>query len=180
MAIGADGRLAGAGFIASPNCDARPPGEAVTLLVIHSISLPPGQYGGDAIERLFTNRLDPEAHPSFGALRGLRVSAHFLVRRSGDVQQFVPLHSRAWHAGDSSWRGRTKCNDFSVGVELEGTDDTSFTDTQYRSLARLSHKLLAVLPIHDIAAHSDIAPQRKSDPGARFDWPGFLAELARR
>ena len=180
MAIGADGRLAGSGFIASPNCDQRPPGEAVTLLVIHSISLPPGAYGGDAIERLFTNRLDPEAHPSFGALRGLRVSAHFVVRRGGDVQQFVPVQSRAWHAGESNWRGRSKCNDFSIGVELEGTDDSSFTDAQYRSLASLTRRLLAVLPIHDIAAHSDLAPQRKSDPGKQFDWLRFVAELARR
>jgi len=180
MATGDGGRLAGPGFIASPNCDERPPGEAVTLLVIHSISLPPGEYGGDAIERLFTNRLDPGAHPSFGALRGLRVSAHFLVRRSGDVQQFVPVQSRAWHAGESSWRGRSRCNDFSVGVELEGTDDSNFADAQYRSLASLARRLIALLPIHDIAAHSDIAPQRKSDPGTQFDWLRFVADLARR
>ncbi len=180
MANGADGGVASAGFIASPNCDERPLGEAVTLLVIHSISLPPGEYGGDAIERLFTNRLDPEAHPSFAALRGLRVSAHFLVRRGGQLQQFVPVQSRAWHAGESTWRGRSRCNDFSVGVELEGTDDSAFTDAQYRSLARLAHKLREMLPIRDIAAHSDLAPQRKNDPGAGFDWLRFFAELARR
>ncbi|MGA8048686.1 MAG: 1,6-anhydro-N-acetylmuramyl-L-alanine amidase AmpD [Burkholderiales bacterium] len=178
--IGADGLDAGAEFIASPNCDKRPEGVVVTLLVVHSISLPPGQFGGDAIERLFTNRLDPAAHPSFEELRDLRVSAHFLVRRNGALQQFVPVHLRAWHAGASAWRGRTRCNDFSVGVELEGTDETTFNDRQYNRLARLTSDLLQALPIRDIAAHSDIAPQRKSDPGSGFDWARFLRRLARR
>ena len=180
IAAGADGRFAGADFVASPNCDERPPGEAVTLLVIHSISLPPGEYGGEAIERLFTNRLDPTDHPSFEALRGLRVSAHFLVRRSGELRQFVPLQLRAWHAGESAWRGRRRCNDFSIGIELEGTDQSAFTDAQYQRLALLARGLLEVLPIRDIAAHSDIAPERKTDPGAQFDWTRFLTMLARR
>lgn len=180
IATGADGRVAGADFVASPNFDQRPPGEAVTLLVIHSISLPPGEYGGEAIERLFTNRLDPAAHPSFKALRDLRVSAHFLVRRSGALRQFVPLQLRAWHAGESSWRGRRRCNDFSIGIELEGTDQTTFADAQYRCLAQLARHLLDLLPIRDIAAHSDIAPERKTDPGAQFDWTRFLTSLARR
>lgn len=178
--IGADGLDAGAEFIASPNCDERPEGVAVTLLVVHSISLPPGQFGGDAIERLFTNRLDPAAHPSFEELRDLRVSAHFLVRRNGALQQFVPVHLRAWHAGASEWRGRARCNDFSVGVELEGTDETAFNDRQYNRLVRLTSDLLQALPIRDIAAHSDIAPQRKSDPGSGFDWARFLRRLAQR
>jgi len=178
--IGADGLDAGAEFIASPNCDERPEGVEVTLLVVHSISLPPGQFGGDAIERLFTNRLDPAAHPSFEELRDLRVSAHFLVRRNGALQQFVPVHLRAWHAGASAWRGRARCNDFSVGVELEGTDETAFNDRQYNRLARLTSDLLQALPIRDIAAHSDIAPQRKSDPGGGFDWARFLRRLAQR
>lgn len=179
MARGADGRVAGAEFIASPNCDPRPAREPVTLLVLHSISLPPGEYGGDAIERLFTNRLDPDAHPSFAALRDLRVSAHFLVRRDGALLQFVPVRLRAWHAGESIWRGRARCNDFSVGVELEGTDDSAFADAQYQALTRLTRHLRHLLPICDIAAHSDIAPQRKTDPGAHFDWMRFMRELAR-
>jgi len=180
MARGADGRVAGAEFIASPNCDPRPAGEPVTLLVLHSISLPPGEYGGDAIERLFTNRLDPDAHPSFAALRDLRVSAHFLVRRDGALVQFVPVQLRAWHAGESTWRGRARCNDFSVGVELEGTDDSAFSNAQYEALTGLTGRLLDLLPIRDIVAHSDVAPQRKTDPGAHFDWMRFMRELARR
>jgi len=180
MARGSGGRIAGAEFIASPNCDARPTGETVTLLVLHSISLPPGEYGGEAIERLFTNRLDPDAHPSFAALRDLRVSAHFLVRRDGALVQFVPVQLRAWHAGESMWRGRVRCNDFSVGVELEGTDASAFSDAQYEALARLTRQLRRLLPIRDIAGHSDIAPHRKTDPGTSFDWMRFLRELARR
>ena len=180
MKSGADGRVAGAELLASPNCDQRPPGEAVTLLVLHSISLPAGVYGGEAIERLFTNRVDPDAHPSFAALRDLRVSAHFLVRRSGALLQFVPVHLRAWHAGESTWRGRARCNDFSVGVELEGTDDSAFSDPQYATLTRVTRRLLDLLPIRDIAGHSDVAPHRKTDPGTHFDWMRFMRALARR
>ena len=179
IALGPDGLLAGVRYVASPNCDERPPGAAVTLLVLHSISLPPGQFGGDAVERFFTNRLDPSAHPYFAGIAELRVSAHFLLRRDGALIQFVPVHRRAWHAGASAWRGRERCNDFSVGVELEGTDDTAYSGTQYLRLAALTRALCATLPIREVAAHSDVAPQRKTDPGARFEWLRFLAELAR-
>jgi AmpD protein len=166
-------------FLASPNCDARPPGSEVTLVVLHSISLPRGHYGGDAVERLFTRRLDPAAHPTFGDLAELRVSAHFMLRRDGSLLQFVPLQRRAWHAGVSRWRGRERCNDFSIGLELEGTDDAEFTDAQYARLSALLRALRSALPLREIAAHSDIAPGRKSDPGRAFDWTRLLRELAR-
>jgi AmpD protein len=178
MKLAADGLLQGARQVASPNCDERPPGSAVTLLVLHSISLPPGEYGGDAIERLFTNRLDPDGHPYFKEIFSLKVSAHFLVRRDGEVVQFVPVHRRAWHAGESAWRGRSRCNDFSVGVELEGSDTATFEDIQYESLIALIGALRAVLPLQDAAAHSDIAPGRRTDPGPRFDWARVLAARA--
>ena len=178
MRLGADGRLAPCRYVESPNHDERPAGTAVTLLVLHSISLPPGEYGGDAIERFFTNRLDPAAHPYFAGIAALRVCAHFLVRRSGELVQFVPTGRRAWHAGASTWRGRTRCNDFSVGVELEGLDDAPFAEAQYAPLARLTRALQRRLPIRDVAGHSDVAPGRKSDPGAGFDWARFLAALA--
>lgn len=171
--------LDAARFVASPNCDARPPRSAVTLLVLHAISLPRGRFGGDAVERLFTNRLDPAAHASFRDLAALRVSAHFLLRRDGTLIQFVPIQRRAWHAGLSRWRGRARCNDFSVGVELEGSDDSAFTDAQYAGLEVLVPALCAALPLREIAAHSDIAPGRKTDPGSAFDWPRLLASLAR-
>jgi len=180
MRIGPDGRVAGARYVASPNCDARPAGSRVSLLVLHSISLPPGRYGGDAIERLFTNRLDPRAHPYFREIAHMRVSAHFLVRRDGALVQFVPVHMRAWHAGVSRWRGAERCNDFSVGVELEGTERTRFAHAQYRCLARLVRALAARLPLRACAAHSDVAPGRKRDPGVHFDWARGLADLARR
>ena len=151
----------------------------MTLVVLHAISLPPGEFGGDAIARLFTNRLDPAEHPSFPGLVSLRVSAHFLVRRDGELVQFVPVHRRAWHAGVSRWRGRGRCNDFSVGIELEGTDDRGFSEAQYAGLPYLVRALRAALPLREIAAHSDIAPGRKTDPGVRFDWPRLFADLAR-
>jgi len=179
----AEGWLASARRVLSPNCDSRPAGTGITLAVVHSISLPRGHYrrksGGSAIERLFTNRLDPAEHPSFAELAGLRVSAHFLIYRDGELLQFVPLQQRAWHAGASRWRGRERCNDFSVGIELEGTDDGRFAAAQYESLVVVLRKLQAVLPLQDIAAHSDVAPGRKSDPGPRFDWARFLQQLAR-
>ena len=178
--MSADGWIGGARRVPSPNCDRRPPGSDASLLVLHSISLPRGAYGGDAIERLFTNRLDPAAHPSFADLTGLRVSAHFLVRRDGEMIQFVPLAQRAWHAGASCWRGRERCNDFSVGVELEGTDDGEFAGPQYEVLLNLLKKLQNLLPLREIAGHSDVAPGRKADPGAGFDWVRFFASLARR
>jgi AmpD protein len=165
-------------IVDSPNQDERPAGTEITLLVVHSISLPPGQYGGDAIEHLFTNRLDPHAHPYFREIADLRVSSHFLIRRDGGLVQFVPVERRAWHAGLSAWRGRERCNDFSIGVELEGTDDAGFTDAQYLRLAPLIQYLKATLALRDIAAHSDIAPGRKTDPGAGFDWPRLLAALS--
>jgi AmpD protein len=176
----AEGWIAGARRVPSPNCDSRPAGMAIDLLVLHSISLPRGVYGGDAIERLFTNRLDPAAHPSFGELAGLRVSAHFLIRRGGELLQFVPLQARAWHAGLSRWRGRGRCNDSSVGIELEGADDGVFAPAQYGSLLQLLASLQTLLPLRAIAGHSDVAPGRKTDPGARFDWARLLRDLARR
>lgn len=166
-------------IVDSPNQDERPPGTEISLVVLHSISLPPGDYGGDSIERLFTNCLDPEAHPYFREICGLKVSAHFLVRRDGSVIQFVPVERRAWHAGVSSWRGRERCNDFSVGIELEGTEQAPFEPAQYVSLISLIRHLQNTLPIRDVAAHSEVAPGRKTDPGARFDWARLLAGLAK-
>ncbi|MGB3934452.1 MAG: 1,6-anhydro-N-acetylmuramyl-L-alanine amidase AmpD [Burkholderiales bacterium] len=173
------GWVDGARRVLSPNCDSRPPGIEISLLLLHAISLPRGVYGGDAIERLFTNRLDPAAHPSFAGLAGLRVSAHFLIRRGGGLLQFVPLEARAWHAGASRWRGRERCNDFSVGVELEGADGARFEAAQYACLEALLRKIQRTLPLRAVAAHSDVAPGRKSDPGRRFDWPRLLAGLIR-
>ena len=166
-------------IVDSPNQDARPPGVEISLVVIHSISLPPGEYGGEHIERLFTNRLDPAAHPYFREVHALKVSAHFLIRRGGEVVQFVPVERRAWHAGASAWRGRSRCNDFSVGIELEGADDSPFEDAQYRELAELIGRLAVSVPLRAIAAHSEIAPGRKTDPGTRFDWTRLLTALAR-
>lgn len=166
-------------IVESPNCDDRPPNTEISLIVLHSISLPPGCYGGEAIERLFTNRLDPQAHPYFREIGHLKVSSHYLIRRDGERVQFVPVERRAWHAGASSWRGRARCNDFSVGIELEGTDEDAFSDAQYTALTALVRELRAQLPLRDIAAHSDVAPGRKADPGACFDWARLLASLAR-
>jgi len=174
------GVLASARQVPSPNCDARPDPADVCLLVVHSISLPPGEYGGPEIEALFTNQLDWSAHPYFEALRGLKVSAHFLIRRDGQLIQFVPCSQRAWHAGVSMWRSRERCNDFSVGVELEGMDDQPFAAPQYTTLIDLGRTLLARYPIADVVGHSDIAPGRKTDPGAHFDWVLVRAELSRR
>ena len=175
----AEGWLPEARRVLSPNHDRRPHGVAVSLVLLHSISLPRGEYGGGAVERLFTNRLDPASHRSFAELEGLRVSSHFLVRRGGELVQFVPLQARAWHAGASRWRGRERCNDFSVGIELEGTEDSEFSGAQYQRLARLVRTLREQLPIRELAAHSDVAPERKSDPGAGFNWMGFLSDQAR-
>ena len=175
--IGADGLASGAPYIASPNCDDRPPGTAIELLVIHAISLPPGEFGGPGIAALFTNRLDVGAHPYYAGLAGLQVSAHFLVRRDGALIQFVPCGRRAWHAGVSTWRGRSRCNDFSIGIELEGADDVPFEGAQYSTLASITCALRARYPIDDIAGHSDIAPGRKSDPGPHFDWARYRTLL---
>jgi len=176
--VSVGGWLEGVRRVESPNQDERPPGTEITLLIVHSISLPPGEYGGDSIEKLFTNRLDPDAHPYFSEIEGLKVSAHFLVRRDGEVVQFVPLGKRAWHAGASSWRGRTTCNDFSIGVELEGSDDSAFEEAQYLALEKLLATLRRTLPLRDIAAHSDVAPGRKTDPGPGFAWGRVLSRLA--
>lgn len=168
--LDARGWLDGARRVPSPNCDARPAGEAVILIVIHNISLPPGEFGGPGVAELFTNRLDPAAHPYYAAIKDLRVSAHFFIRRDGELIQFVPCGMRAWHAGASSWGGRERCNDFSVGIELEGTDATPFADAQYAALNELLGVLRAAYPGVELAGHSDIAPGRKTDPGPRFDW----------
>lgn len=165
-----EGWLAGARRIASPNYDQRPEGDIPSLLVIHAISLPPDEFGGPAIAQLFTNQLDPDAHPFFRDIAELRVSSHFLIRRDGELIQFVPYNARAWHAGLSVWRERTRCNDFSIGIELEGCDSQAFEDAQYRVLARLIQTLRHHYPLPDIAGHSDIAPGRKTDPGPHFDW----------
>ncbi len=173
------GLLQAARQVESPNRDARPSGARIDLLVIHNISLPPGCFGGHAVEELFSNRLDCGRHPAFAPLRGLRVSAHFLIRRRGELLQFVPCDLRAWHAGVSSWAGRSRCNDFSLGVELEGTDQRAYTRAQYRRLARLTRALQERYPIADIVGHSDIAPGRKTDPGPAFDWRAYRALLGR-
>ena len=178
--LDAKGKLAGARQIPSPNCDERPDGAVVSLVVVHNISLPPGEFGGDHVVRLFTNTLDCAAHPFYAELRGLRVSAHFFIRRSGAVIQFVPCLARAWHAGASSWRGRSHCNDFSIGVELEGTDTAFYTDGQYGALVRLVRQLRRAFPIEEVVGHSDIAAGRKTDPGPAFDWPRLRAALARK
>jgi AmpD protein len=154
----------------SPNFGARPAGERVTLAVVHSISLPPGQYGGTEVVELFTNRLDHSAHPHFESLRGLQVSAHFFVRRGGRVLQFVSCDERAWHAGVSRWAGREQCNDYSVGVELEGLEGELFEPAQYTALARLLRSLARRYPIDSVVGHEHIAPGRKDDPGPGFDW----------
>ncbi|MGY0197377.1 1,6-anhydro-N-acetylmuramyl-L-alanine amidase AmpD [Leptothrix sp. BB-4] len=163
------GWLRSARCVASPNFGRRPEGIAIDLAVVHSISLPPGRYGGDAIERLFTNRLDPQAHPTFAALDGLQVSAHFVIRRDGALLQFVPLQGRAWHAGVSHWKGRDNCNDFSIGIELEGLEGRTFAAVQYRALAHLLRRLARVLPLREVAGHEHVAPGRKGDPGSGFD-----------
>ena len=165
-----DGWLLGARRVVSPNFDPRPEDATVDLVVVHNISLPPGRFGGDGVERLFTNSLDASAHPYYATIVDLRVSAHFFVRRSGALVQFVPCGVRAWHAGASRWKGRERCNDFSIGVELEGTDTRAFTARQYVRLARLVTLLQRRYPIADIAGHSDVAPGRKTDPGPAFDW----------
>lgn len=170
------GVLEGAVQLASPNSDERPEGASITLLVVHNISLPPGEFGGDAVVRLFTNSLDFSAHPYYETLRDLKVSAHFLIRRDGELIQLVPCARRAWHAGASSWGGRERCNDFSVGVELEGADDQAYTDPQYACLTRVLLALRRRYPIVDIVGHADVAPDRKTDPGPAFNW-GHLREF---
>jgi len=177
----ASGRLLGARQVDSPNCDERPPGQAPELIVVHGISLPPGEFGGPWIDALFTNQLPVDAHPYFETLAGLRVSAHLLVRRDGTVVQYVPFDRRAWHAGASQWRGRERCNDFSIGIELEGTDAGGYERAQYAALARIVAALCRAYPAlspERVVGHSDVAPGRKTDPGIAFDWP-LLRTLVR-
>lgn len=156
--------------IESPNQDARAPDVVIDLVVIHAISLPPGEFGGPGVMQLFTNQLNPDAHPYFAEIAHLKVSAHFFIRRDGALIQFVPVTARAWHAGVSNWQGRERCNDFSVGIELEGDDATPFEEAQYVSLQQLLGALRDVLPISAVTSHSNIAPGRKTDPGPCFDW----------
>ncbi|MBP8926966.1 MAG: 1,6-anhydro-N-acetylmuramyl-L-alanine amidase AmpD [Pseudomonadales bacterium] len=176
------GWLEGVRRIPSPNANERPPGGVVDLLVVHNISLPPGEFGFGYIEQLFTNCLDCTRHPWFEKLRELTVSAHLLIDRRGRMTQFVPFHLRAWHAGASCFEGRENCNDFSIGIELEGADDIPYTSAQYAGLARASLALMREYPAIDtqrIVGHSDIAPGRKSDPGVAFDWDRYREALAK-
>jgi AmpD protein len=167
-------------YIASPNCDARE-GDEISLAVVHNISLPPGEFGGQGIEQLFTNCLDTDEHPYYQTIHQLKVSSHILIRRDGRLIQFVPFHLRAWHAGVSSFAGREKCNEYSVGIELEGCDNLPFEDEQYASLTELLKALFTAYPhinVERVAGHSDIAPGRKTDPGPCFDWVKLRESLA--
>ena len=176
--LDASGRLSSARQLLSPNCDVRPDGMAIELIVIHNISLPPAVFDGDAVIDLFTNRLDWDAHPYYQGIRGIKVSAHFFIRRDGTLIQFVPCTLRAWHAGVSSWQERERCNDFSIGIELEGTDDLPFTEAQYATLIPLVQLLKQAYPIRAVVGHSDIAPGRKTDPGPHFAWQRIDENIA--
>ncbi len=176
MKVDVAGYLSGVRFIASPNCDERPLGCAVSLLVIHNISLPPDEFVGSGVIELFTNRLNPDIW-HYQTLHDIKVSAHFFIRRNGEIIQFVPCGKRAWHAGVSRWQGKTCCNDFSIGVEIEGSDTVPFTDSQYVALVTLTIELSKAYPIVDITGHSDIAPERKTDPGPYFDWGRYREAL---
>lgn len=176
-AVWQDGRWRHARQLHSPNFNARPDGVRIGLAVVHSISLPPGCYGGGEVEDFFCNRLDHAAHPYFEALRALRVSAHFFIRRDGRVLQFVSCEQRAWHAGASSWGGREQCNDFSIGIELEGLEGQAFEPAQYAALARLLRSAARRYPIDAVVGHEHVAPGRKGDPGPRFDWRALSHRL---
>lgn len=167
----AGGWYAGAGRAESPNHGPRPAQATIDLIVVHSISLPPGEFGGDGVRQLFTNTLDWDAHPYFQTIRGLEVSAHFFIDRQGQLTQFVDCDRRAWHAGVSSYRGRPQCNDDSIGIELEGLEGLAFEPSQYDTLSRLCHAIARRYPIGHVAGHEHIAPGRKNDPGNGFDWP---------
>ena len=173
LKLNAAGTIESASQIASPNFDPRPANE-ISLIVIHNISLPPSQYGGAGIIELFTNCLDPNEHPYYAEIYTRKVSSHFLIRRDGELMQFVSCLQRAWHAGASQWQGRERCNDFSVGVELEGSDYEAFEAIQYRTLQQLITCLKKSYPIQAIVGHSDIAPGRKTDPGPYFDWKKII------
>ena len=176
LLLGADGWIEGIRRVPSAHCDPRPAGVPVELLVLHNISLPPGRFGGACIEGLFCGELDASAHPFLELLVGLRVSAHFLIERSGRTTQFVACGQRAWHAGASVFEGHAGCNDFSIGIELEGTDFTAFEPAQYGALARLTAALRAALPLRAVRGHSHIASARKTDPGPMFDWSRFASQ----
>jgi len=164
-------------FIASPNCDDRPESMSIKLLVIHNISLPPDSFGGNGVIELFTNQLNPDEHPYYVTIAGLKVSSHFFIRRDGKIIQFVPCNRRAWHAGASNWQGKKCCNDFSIGIELEGSDHTPFTIEQYNALTVLTQCLCDHYPITDIVGHAHIAPQRKTDPGPYFSWQEYATRI---
>ncbi len=176
--VDSEGFVAGVRLIPSPNFDDRPQGALLDLIVIHNISLPPGEFGGPGVESLFCNSLNPDEHPYYQTIWDLKVSSHFFIRRDGEPIQFVSCLKRAWHAGLSNWRGRERCNDFSIGIELEGTDDLPFADAQYRVLEKLISTLCSAYPILNIAGHSDISPGRKTDPGPCFDWTRFRKNYA--
>ncbi len=179
----ATGLLESVRYVPSPNCDARPLAESISLIVVHGISLPPGEYGGPWIDDLFVNRLDANAHPYFSEIAELRVSSHFLIRRDGEITQYVPVNMRAWHAGESCFNGRSACNDFSVGIELEGEDTVPYELVQYERLLELIELLMQAYPTiaaDCIVGHADIAPGRKADPGPAFDWSYLRKKLATR
>ena len=178
MELDGEGLLHGVPFVPSPNFDERPEGIRVDLIVIHAISLPPGEFGGSGVIDLFTNRLDASIHPYYEAISGLKVSCHFFVRRNGEIMQFVSTLKRAWHAGASSFRGRAKCNDFSIGIELEGSDFSPFPDEQYGSLIELTRAISKAHPGCELAGHSEISPGRKTDPGPFFDWNRYRKSIA--
>jgi AmpD protein len=165
-----DGLCSEAKWIASPNVDARPTPVDISLIVIHNISLPPNEYGGNGVIELFTNQLNPDAHAYYAEIQHLKVSSHFFIRRTGELLQFASCNERAWHAGASNWQGRERCNDFSIGIELEGSDLEAFEPLQYATLLSLVDAIKVRYPIQAIAGHSDIAPGRKTDPGPYFDW----------
>ncbi|WP_150302584.1 1,6-anhydro-N-acetylmuramyl-L-alanine amidase AmpD [Pseudomonas saliphila] len=180
LRVAQDGWLAQARALPSPHCNARPVGETISLLVIHNISLPPGQFGGGFVQQLFAGELDPHCHPYFASISSIRVSAHFLIERDGSLFQFVSCLDRAWHAGASRFGGRPECNDYSIGVELEGTDTEPYTPAQYAALIELTRALQAAYPAitpYRITGHEFIAPGRKTDPGSAFDWRGYLRAL---
>ncbi len=162
--------------VTSPNFDARPEPNDISMVVIHNISLPPQTYGGSGVIELFTNNINPQDHPYFEKIQGLKVSSHFFIRRDGSLIQFVSCCKRAWHAGQSQWKNKSRCNDFSIGIELEGSDFDAFTDKQYECLNRLIHGIKRVYPIKDVVGHSDISPGRKTDPGPFFDWQRVLVD----
>lgn len=174
------GRLNEAAYLPSPHQDERPAGNPIQLLVIHNISLPPGEFGGPFVSDLFLGKLEPLAHPYFASIQHLKVSAHLFIRRSGEILQFVPFHQRAWHAGESNFQGQTRCNDFSIGIELEGTDTLPYEAVQYQQLAAVTRLLMQAYPElsrERIVGHADIAPGRKTDPGDAFDWHLYIGQL---